>query len=177
MYLSTGLGVPSQAVICSIPPNCPAEVGVKTVKRMITDNTSPDGDLNIDEFQRAMLQYRNTPDRDTKLSPAMCVFRRPIRNFVPILPGRYKPHQTWKESLFAREEAFRNRHMREAEHISERTKRLPPLAVGDFVHIQNQTGPHSLKWDKMCVVIEVRQFDQYVIKVKGSGRDMLCKRK
>ena len=48
--------------------NCRAKMGVKTVKRMITDNT---GELDTDAFQRAILQYRNIPDRDTKLSPAI----------------------------------------------------------------------------------------------------------
>ena len=79
--------------------NCRAEIGVKTVKCMITDNTGPNGELDTDAFQRATLQYRNTPDRDTKLLPAMCVFGRSVKVFIPILPGHYKSHDTWKETL------------------------------------------------------------------------------
>ena len=71
--------------------NCRAKVGVKTVKRLITGNVGKNGTINIDEFQAAILQYRNTPDPTTKVSSAMCVFGRPVKDLVPILPGKYNP--------------------------------------------------------------------------------------
>ena len=157
--------------------NCRAEIGVKSAKRMISSNTGPHGELNVDAFQRAILQHRNTPDPGTKLSPAQCIFGRPIRDFIPILPARYKPHSTWEDTLAMREQALRNRHMKAAEKWTEHTKRLPPLKVGDKVRIQNQTGQHPNKWDKTGTVVEVKQFDQYCIKVDGSGRVSLRNRK
>ena len=112
---------------------------------MIVDHTGPNGDLNTDAFHQAVLQYRNTPDRDTKLSPAQCIFGRPIRDLIPILPGRYHPHDTWRQTLQAWEEAPRNRHMKAAERWAEHTRRLPPLTVGDTVWVQKQTRLHPRK--------------------------------
>ena len=90
--------------------------------------------MDTDALQRAVLQYRNTPDAGTKLSPAMCLFERPIKDFIPILPGRYKPRVTWRGTFAAREEALRNRHIKSHKRWSEHTR---PLRVGDFVSIQN----------------------------------------
>ncbi|KAK3884221.1 hypothetical protein Pcinc_011497 [Petrolisthes cinctipes] len=107
----------------------------------------------------------------------MCIFGRPIRDFIPIYPGKYQPHTTWRETLASKEEALCNCHMHIAEHLTEHTRTLTPLVVGNCVCIQNQTGPNPTKWDKTEIVIEVRQFDQYVVKVDGSGRVTLRNRK
>lgn len=157
--------------------NCRAELGVKTVKRMMLDNTGARGCLDTDAFQRAMLQYRNTPDRWTKLSPAQCLFGRKIRDFIPIHPYQYEPHPVWKDTLRAREEALRVRHHKICERLSEHTKHLPPLKVGDTVRLQNQTGPYPKRWNRSGTIIEVRQFDQYIVRVDGSGRVTLRNRK
>ena len=156
--------------------NARAEIAVKTVKRLIMDNTGHDGTLDTDSFHRALLQYRNTPDRDTGLSPAMCIFGHAIRDFIPIHPGKYLPHPAWRQTLVAREEALRNRHHKISERLSEHTKHLPPLKIGDHVRLQNQSGPHPKKWDRTGIIIEVRQFDQYVVRVDGSGRVTLRNR-
>ena len=157
--------------------NSRAEIGVKTVKRMIVGNTDASGSLDTDAFQKAMLIYRNTPQPDTQISPAMCIFGHPIRSPVPILPGKYHPHPTWQDTLQKREEALRLRHLKTAERLAIGTRPLPPLKVGDHVRIQNQVGPNPRKWDRTGSIIEVRQFDQYAVRVDGSGRVTLRNRK
>ena len=119
--------------------NCRAEIGVKNCQRLITNNTDPHGSLNTNALQCAILQYWNTPDPVTKLSPAQCVFGLPIKDFILILPGRSIPHPIWSDTLAATEEGLTNRHMKEAERWTVHTRRLPPLAVGHHVSIQNQT--------------------------------------
>ena len=147
------------------------------MKRLLVGNTGPGGSLNSDAFRRALLQYRNTPNRDTHLSPATCLSGRNLRDFVPMHPSKYIPHKIWTDLLDSREDALRQRHMRAHERLSEHTQRLPPLKVGDHVRIQNQMGNFPLKWDKTGIIVEVRQFDQYLVKIDGSNRVTLHNRK
>ncbi|MEL6804796.1 MAG: transposase family protein, partial [Bacteroidota bacterium] len=51
-----------------------AEVAVKAAKRLLRSNIGQSGSLNTDNFLRAMLQLRNTPDRECQLSPAEIIF-------------------------------------------------------------------------------------------------------
>jgi hypothetical protein len=156
--------------------NCRAELAVKTVKRMLMDNVSPSGSLDVDKFQRALLMYRNTVDPETKASPALILFGRPIRDAIPIHMGRYSPHETWTELMSHREMALARRHSREHERWNEHTHRLPPLQVGDHVYIQNLVGNYPRRWERTGTVVEVRQFHQYVVRVDGSGRVTLRNR-
>ena len=149
--------------------NCRAEIAVKTMKRLIAENTGPSGSLDTDAVHRALLQYRNTPDPVTGLSPAEVVFGRQLRDFTPVLPAKYRPRDEWSRTLERREEALTRRHYKDHERWSEHTKNLKPLKVGDNVYIQNQTGNHSRRWDKSGVVVEVKQHDQYLVKKDGSG--------
>lgn len=157
--------------------NCRAEIGVKNAKRILCDNTAPNGSLDIDAFRIAMLNYRNTPAPDTGISPAQCVFGREIKDLVPVHRNKYKPHPTWSETLDKREEAMRKRHLRMKEKWSEHTKILSPLQVGDHVRVQNQVGNSPLKWDRTGRVVEARKHDQYIVKIDGSNRTTLRNRR
>ena len=62
-------------------------------------------------------------------------------------------------------------------NLREHTRELPQLQVGDKVFVQNQVGGAPTKWDLTGTVKEVRQFDQYVIKLDHSGNETLMNRK
>ena len=157
--------------------NTRAELGVKAMKRLLTSNTGANGSLDTDKVLRALLQYRNTPDPSTGMSPAQVIFGRQIRDFTPVVPGKYRPRDEWRQVMEKREEALCKRHMKCCETLSEHTVRLPPLKVADAVRIQNQSGNHPRKWDKTGRVVEIKQHDQYIVRVDGSGRTTMRNRK
>ena len=157
--------------------NTRAEIAVKSVKRMLMANTSPTGSLDVDAFQKAILVYRNSIDPQTKTSPAMIVFGRQIRDPIPIPLGRYCPHTTWQETTINREKALAKRHSLEKEKWSAHTKDLKPLEIGDHVYIQNLTGNNPLRWERTGIILEIKPFQQYIIKTDGTGRVTLRNRK
>ena len=163
--------------LCSVGnphANCRAELAVKSVKRMLRDNLTVTGQLDRVKFSRALLTYRNTPDRDTGLSPAMALFGRQLRDFLPTAPLIGSMWQTLADS---RETALALRSTKQREKWSAGAKELPPLLVGDWVFIQNQSGNYPRKWDKRGKVVEVKGFDQYRVMVEGSRRVTLRNRK
>ena len=152
-----------------------AEVAVKTVKRLLRLNTCPNGSLNNDKFLRAMLQLRNTPDPDCKLSPAQVMFGRPLRDafsFVNQLEKFSNPYirPTWREAWQEKEAALRQRYHRTSEALKKHSRSMPPLSVGDRCYVQNQAGNFLKRWDRSGTVMEDLGHDSYSIKIDGSGR-------
>ena len=69
-----------------------ADVGVKSMKRLLWDNTDVHSKLDNNRFTRAILQYRNTPEQSTRMSPAMELFGRQLRDFVLLTRANFRPH-------------------------------------------------------------------------------------
>lgn len=83
----------------------------------------------------------------------------------------------WTKAWDEKEVALRMRYQGCQQRLSEHCKSLPPLEVGDHVSLQNQTGTKPNKWDRTGRIIEVRDFDKYIVKVDGSGRLTLRNRR
>ena len=152
-----------------------AEVGVKSMKRLLMDNTGPNGHLNTDNFLEAILQYRNTPDAATGISPARYIFHRPIRDFLPdINIGQV---MDWEAVSKEHQEAREKHSTKNLSALQEHTRELPKLHIGNKVFVQNQVGINPTRWDLTGVVTEVREFDQYIVRLDHSGRETLRNRK
>ena len=80
------------------------------MKRMLRHNMGAGGASDSKTFAKAILEYRNTPDRDTGRSPAQVVYGRQLRDFVPVQPGKYRPRAEWLLTMEQRELALAKRH-------------------------------------------------------------------
>lgn len=159
-----------------------AELGVKSMKRLLRGNIGPGGSLNNDRFLRALLTHRNTPDPLSKKSPAEVLFGHKLRDALPVFQGKRDVYNNenvlpvWREGWMMKEQALRARATKTIESLSEHSKELPSLRHGDKVFIQNQTGNHPKKWDRTGTITECRSHHQYAVKVDATGRVTLRNR-
>jgi hypothetical protein len=110
--------------------NSRAELAVKSGKRILRDNMNNRGGLNTDKYARALMQYRNTPHQDTRLSPAQIVFNRQLRDFIPVLSYKYRPSQEWCLLQEDRERAMASRREADGSRLAQYTKEHHLLQVG-----------------------------------------------
>ena len=144
-----------------------AELAVKTAKRIISENVSPDGSLNTEATSRSLLQYRNTPIQGVGLSPAQILYHRTLRDSIPTHPSLLKPHKQWLIAAQNREEALRERNLTQLRRYNTFTKDLRPLAIGDTVLVQDHG--HRKRWHKSGTIVEKRG-RSYTIRMDGSSR-------
>ena len=123
-----------------------AEVAVKAVKRAIRDNVNDDGSLNTDKILRAILLLRNTPDRESGMSPAQLLLGRPLRDTLPRpetpwgryesprhrgggkVPGQDRWHDMWDEQEMVR----RHRLIKEVDKLEAKVQVSRSLVKHDF---------------------------------------------
>ena len=65
------------------------EAAVKTVKRIIRENTTTDGLLNTDKIAKAITQYQKPPLPGIFLSPSQVLFHKELHDFTPNNPTHY----------------------------------------------------------------------------------------
>jgi hypothetical protein len=155
-----------------------AEVAVRATKRLLEENMDTNGNLNNDKVARALLQQRNTPDKECNLSPAQVLLGRQLRDTLPKLDKSRmifengQVRDQWHQAWSAKENAIRARLVRTCENLEPHSRELIPLMVGDKVLIQNQvrSSGRPNKWDRQGVIMATKNFDQYLVKVDGTGR-------
>ena len=107
-----------------------AELGVKASKRLLRENTGPDGSLNTDKFVRALLMKRNTPDPGCDLSPAEVIFGRKLKDTLPYGGLQAGPmihtnkdiDKLWRNTWDLKERALRRSYLRNVEKLDKHSK-------------------------------------------------------
>ena len=144
-----------------------AELGVKTAKRLLRNNTdATDGGIDNDKVARAVLQYHNTPIQGCPMSPAQLLFGRELADFLPVNPKAYKLHPHWEDQVKTSQRNRLERHKQLTQRYNSRTRKLQPLTVGKKVLIQNMV---TKRWGRPAVVIEVMPNRKYRLKLDDTG--------
>ena len=138
-----------------------AEAAVKAMKKLMT--TTVRGELDEENFQRGLLEYRNTP-REGGLSPAQILFGHPLRSAVPADRAAFS--DKWQKT--ANEyDARRSRVLAQyEERYNAQSRSLQPLHIGAEVRVQH---PTTKKRDRVGVTIGIGQHRDYHVKLP-SGR-------
>ena len=139
-----------------------AEAAVKAVKHLIYKTTS-NGDLDVDSFQRGLLEWRNTP-RTSGQSPAQAVFGRPLASFLFASHRAFSPeYQITAEKIDSATDKFKEAL---TARYNKSARPLPALRIGQHVCIQD---PATKLWSRVGVIVAIGQRRDYYVKLP-SGR-------
>ena len=140
-----------------------AESAVKAVKHLIM-KVSSNGDIrNCEDFDRGLLEIRNTPRPDGR-SPAQILYGKSLRSCVPAHAKSFAPEWQKATEDWDRQAAARFQHT--VEQYNKSAKSLPPIPIGDFVRIQNHV---SKRWDKVGKIMGRGRNRDYLVKTVAGG--------
>ncbi|XP_050706734.1 uncharacterized protein LOC126992106 [Eriocheir sinensis] len=131
-----------------------AEATVKTVKHLIM-KVAPSGNIDCEEFDRGLLELRNTPNF-TGRSPAQILFGRPLRSCVPAHPHSFSEDWQAKAEDCDRRAAARAKDS--TARYDQHAHPLPRLKIVQHVRIQD---PTSHRWDKVGVIMGIGRLRTY----------------
>ena len=147
-----------------------------SIKRLLRKHVSPTGQLDNDSVTRALLQYRNAPDRDKGLSPAFLLMGRQLKDFISSRQGQPPVFSTHKDMSSTWQEIADYRVLALAKRAKKNHKSCS-YWVKEHAMVQNQVGNQPTRWNKRGKVMEVLPHRQYKVMVDGSRRITLRNRK
>ena len=152
-----------------------AEAAVKTAKRILSNYVTEDEPIDQKRIAQAVLQHRNTPLPDIKLSPAQILLHRQLRDKLPTHPTHYRLHKKWILTAKQREELLRTKNEAAMKTYNHTSRDLSPLKPQTKVVVL--TSEKNPRWSLTGMVVECLPFRKYRVKLDGSGRVVLRNRK
>ena len=125
--------------------NAVAEAAVKAMKGLVAKT----GDISSDDFQRGILEWRNTP--------AELVYGCQMRSFVPSFTSNLSP--PWEAAIEKKIVEFQ---AKSADHYNLHAKSLPEL-----LHLQD---PISKRWKEQGVVLYKGEHRDYIVELPSGKR-------
>ena len=139
------------------------ESAVKAVKHLVM-KVAPSDKLG-EEFQRGLLELRNTPRRDGR-SPAQVLYGRPLRSPGPAHSTSFA--SKWQERVEDRERRAAARAEGVKQQYDSHAKSLPPIRLGAHVRIQD---PVNKRCDTIAIVMGRGRSRDYLVR-SMAGRVM-----
>ena len=139
-----------------------AEAAVTAMKHLVYKITIG-GDLNVDEFRRGLIEWRNTP-RGNGRSPSQILFGRPLQSFV--LANHRTFATEWQAKADKADETGPAVRKQSAARYNASARPLGNLKIGETVDIQD---PHSKRWTLQGQVVGIGRPPDYYVKLT-SGR-------
>ena len=137
-----------------------AEAAVKAMKGLIKKCTVS-GHLKVDDFNEALLEWRNTPRSKDGRSPAQVLFGKPMRTRLPIHHSAFSPEFQLSSMECDLKAAQMLEEKEDLYNLAARD--LPELPVGTPVRIQSQHG--RKEWDRVGQVVQVLPHRKYDIRL------------